>query len=162
MTGELRLREVEEADLPILFEHQLDAEANRMAAFTPKDPSDRDAFDRRWERIRADTRIPVRTIEVGGRVAGSVLVWVDEALGRPEVSYWIGREFWGCGVATRALHAFLDEVVTERPILARVAADNDASKRVLEKCGFVVRGSERGYANARGEEIEELILERTD
>ena len=42
---------------------------------------------------------------------------------------------------------------------ARAAADNAASLRVLAKCGFEVVGEDRGFANARGEEIDEYVLE---
>ena len=42
---------------------------------------------------------------------------------------------------------------------ARVAKDNLGSRRVLEKRGFAIVGEARGFANARGEEIEELVLE---
>jgi RimJ/RimL family protein N-acetyltransferase len=77
--------------------------------------------------------------------------------GVPEVTYWLGREFWGPGIATAALRKLL-EIVAERPLVARAAADNAASIRVLEKCGFVFSGRARGFANARGEEVEEVIL----
>ena len=71
--------------------------------------------------------------------------------------YWLGREFWGKGIATWALTEFL---VFEqcRPIYARVAKDNLASLRVLQKCGFVITGEDKGFANARGQETEEYIL----
>jgi RimJ/RimL family protein N-acetyltransferase len=49
-------------------------------------------------------------------------------------------------------------VVPDRPLYARAAADNAGSVRVLEKCGFVLTGHERGFANARGEEIDEVVL----
>jgi RimJ/RimL family protein N-acetyltransferase len=67
------------------------------------------------------------------------------------------NEFWGKGIATAALSRFLD-VVTERPLFGRAAADNTASLRVLEKCVFVVTGRGKGFANARGAEVDELIL----
>jgi RimJ/RimL family protein N-acetyltransferase len=41
---------------------------------------------------------------------------------------------------------------------ARVAQDNLGSRRILEKCGFQVIGETKGFANARGQEIEELLL----
>jgi RimJ/RimL family protein N-acetyltransferase len=50
----------------------------------------------------------------------------------------------------------LREVVTERPISGRSAADNVGSRCVLEKCGFVVVGQDRAYADARGGEIVEV------
>jgi RimJ/RimL family protein N-acetyltransferase len=76
--------------------------------------------------------------------------------GEPEISYWLGREFWGKGIATQALSRFL-EVVSVRPLTARVAKDNTASIRVLEKNGFKLAGEGKWYSNARGKEIEELV-----
>jgi RimJ/RimL family protein N-acetyltransferase len=150
------LRDMQKDDLELFFEQQLDAEANYMAAFTTKDPADRAVFTEHWAKILADASIQIKTILFAGQVAGYVLMhgW----FGDPEVSYWLGRGFWGKGIATRALAEFLT-LVQVRPLYARVAKDNLRSLRVLEKCGFKVSGSDRGFANARGEEIEEIILE---
>lgn len=156
---EVTLRNVATDDLPIFFEYNRDPEAVRMAAFTSKDPSDRAAFDAHWARIRAAGDVLIRTIMVDGDIAGSVLSYVME--GDTEVSYWIGREFWGRGIATAALAEFL-KIQTTRPIYARAAKDNVGSLRVLEKCGFAVIGEDRGFANGRGEEIEEYVLELAD
>jgi RimJ/RimL family protein N-acetyltransferase len=152
------LREVEQADLPTFFGQQLDPEANRMAAFTAADPSDREAFDAKWQRILASEEITVKTIVVDDEVAGSISKFRDPDLPGPEVTYWLGREFWGKGVATLALAGFV-EVVTERPLYGRCAADNVGSRRVLEKCGFVFVSEDKGFANARREEIAEVVLE---
>ncbi|MCK4901263.1 MAG: GNAT family N-acetyltransferase [Anaerolineales bacterium] len=151
----VELREVIKSDLPIFFEQQLDSTANYMAAFTRKDPADREAFDAHWTKILADETIPIKTILFEGQVAGSVLSYVQ--FGEREVSYWLGKEFWGKGIATKALSEFLAEL-EERPLHARAAKDNIASIRVLEKCGFVISGYDQGFANARGEETEEVIM----
>ncbi len=155
MGNEVVLRDVADADLPVLFEHQQDTEACFMAAFTHEDPSDRAAFDAHWAKIRAADSVITRTVLCDGHVAGSVASFV--MFGGRDVTYWIGREYWGGGVATAALHAFLD-VDTTRPLGARVAKDNAGSIRVLEKCGFVKTGEDRYHAHARGEEIDELIF----
>jgi len=155
MTTQIRLRAVEDADLDLFFEHQQDPDAVFIAAFTSKDPSDREAFDAHWSRIRGAPGIETRTILVEGAVAGHVASWMEN--GKPEVTYWLGREHWGKGVATEALRLFVDEL-GRRPVRARVAKDNLASIRVLEKCGFRVFGELRGYAHARGEEVEELLM----
>ena len=149
------LRPVVPADLPIFFAQQLDPVANHMAAFTAKDPTDRAAFDAHWAKILADETIIIRTVLLDGQVAGSVSSF--EQFGEREVTYWIGRAFWGKGVATQALAALLAQVET-RPIFARAAKDNLASLRVLQKCGFKIIGEDKGFANARGAEIEEFIL----
>jgi RimJ/RimL family protein N-acetyltransferase len=151
----VKLREVREGDLEIFFEQQLDRDALYMAAFTSKDPADREAFQEHWGKILGDESITIRTILYQGRIAGHILshAW----FGDPEVSYWLGREFWGKGIASRALEEFLG-VIEQRPLYARVAKDNVASLRVLEKCGFKVSGEDRGFSNARGQEVEEYIL----
>ncbi|MDG9700998.1 GNAT family N-acetyltransferase [Streptomyces sp. DH37] len=152
------LRETVPADLPSLFRFQLDPEANRMAAFTVADPSDRAAFDARWERILGDPAVVKRTVLADGEVAGSVMVYAprDEP-GRREVTYWIAREHWGRGIAGRALAALLAEH-PHRPLYARAAKDNHGSLRVLDKCGFVRCGEGGGHAAARGERVEEYVL----
>ena len=156
MTSQVRLREVTNADLPIFFEQQLDPVAVFMAAFTAKDPTDRDAFHAHWTKIRGDTTVTLKTILLGARVAGYVGSF-QERSGQPEVTYWVGKECWGKGIATEALSQFLADD-KRRPMYARTARDNVASLRVLEKCGFRVTGYEKGFANARGVEIEEACL----
>jgi RimJ/RimL family protein N-acetyltransferase len=156
MSNELLLREVVNDDLPIFFEYQLDQEANYMAAFTAKDPTNQEAFMAHWHKILADETNIVQTILFNGQVAGSVSSYETE--GKPEVTYWLGKEYWGQGIATWALNEFLAHHNPKRPIYARVAKDNLGSRRVLEKCGFKVIGELKGFANARGQEIEELLL----
>ena len=121
----------------MLFEQQLDADAVRMANFPSRD---RDAFFAHWARILSDDTCVKKTIVLDDAVAGNIGSWQaapDERL----VGYWIGKEFWGRGVATRALSEFL-RVERQRPLHARVAKHNAASIRVLEKCGFVVIGED--------------------
>lgn len=151
----VQLRDVAQEDLAIFFAQQLDPAANHMAAFTAKDPTDREAFMAHWARILADDTTIIRTILFAGQVAGYVLSY--EHMGKPEVSYWIGPENWGKGIATRALAQFLDQQKT-RPLYGRAAKDNIASIRVMEKCGFIISGEDKGFSNARGEEVEEFIL----
>jgi RimJ/RimL family protein N-acetyltransferase len=148
------LREVQEQDLDVFFVLMLDPEAARMAAFGAEDPSDRARFDAHWARILPSDDVN-RTVLVDGVVAGHAAVY-----GPPEereVTYWIDRAHWGRGVATAALRELL-ALVPERPLYARAAADNAGSLRVLVKCGFTVTGRDRGFAHARGEETEELLL----
>jgi RimJ/RimL family protein N-acetyltransferase len=151
----ITLRSVIKNDLEIFFIQQQDPVGNQMAAFTVKDPTDREAFDKRWQRILQDPNNVVQTILYNQSIAGSVLRYQSE-LG-PEVSYWLGREFWGKGIATKALALFL-EAQTERPLFARVATDNLTSRRVLERCGFEVIAKERSFAEARQAEIDEMVL----
>ncbi len=149
------LREIFDSDLPIFFQHQQDKEAVHMAAFTSENPSDRATFDAHWAKIRASDAVINRSVEVDGKLAGYVASF--EMFGERNVTYWIGREFWGQGIATAALRALLD-VDPTRPLYGRAAKDNNGSVRVLQKCGFVLIGEERGFANARKAEIDEVVL----
>ena len=125
------LRDVIESDLPVFFEQQADPEAVAMADFPARE---RDAFDAHWERILADPSLWKRTIVFEGQVAGNVVSWEQD--GRQLVGYWLGKAFWGKGLATQALAELIDEMGT-RPLHAYVAKTNIGSIRVLEKCGFV-------------------------
>ncbi|MFE0800818.1 GNAT family N-acetyltransferase [Streptomyces sp. NPDC058812] len=150
----IALREVHDSDLPVFFRQMNDPEALRMAAFTPENPADWDAFETHWSKIRASADV-VRTILGDGDVIGSAAVYGEP--GEREVTYWVDRAYWGRGVATAALRVLLAEV-PDRPLYARAAADNTGSLRVLEKCGFEESAHARGFAPARGEEIDELVL----
>jgi len=150
------LRDVIPSDLDIFFIQQQDPEANHMAAFVSRDPFDRDVFDIHWTKIMSDDTITNKTIVYNGEVAGNIAQFT--MFNQPEIGYWIGKEFWGKGIATQALKLFL-EVITQRPLYAAAAKDNLASLRVLQKCGFVITGYDTGFAGARQQEIEEALLE---
>lgn len=155
LAAEVALRPIEDADLDALFELMRDPESVRMAAFTAKDPDDRQAFDAHMARIRARTDVTNRVITYGGRLVGSIACFVLD--GDTEITYWVDRSVWGQGIASRALAALLD-LVPVRPVHARAASDNIGSLRVLQKAGFRIVGTDVGYANARGTEIEETLL----
>ncbi|MEV0257822.1 GNAT family N-acetyltransferase [Streptomyces sp. NPDC050732] len=152
---DVSLREVHDSDLPVFYRQMNDPVAGHMAAFTPEDPADRDAFDAHWTKMRASADVAVRTVLADGDVVGSAGVY--GAPGEREVTYWIDRAYWGRGLATAALRGLL-ELEPQRPLYARAAADNAGSIRVLEKCGFRLSATERGYAPARGKEIDEVVL----
>jgi RimJ/RimL family protein N-acetyltransferase len=152
MTDEVRLRVVQESDLAIFFEQQRDPLANQMAAFPARDEA---TFLMHWAKIMQDETIILRTILYNGQVAGNLVSFVLS--GHREVGYWLGREFWGKGIATRALSEFLTLVKT-RPLYAHIAKHNIASKRVLEKCGFSLQAEEKNFAMTQGKAVEGLIL----
>ncbi|MGZ4461818.1 MAG: GNAT family N-acetyltransferase [Gaiellaceae bacterium] len=147
------LRDVAESDLTVFFEHQREPEATRMALFPARE---RAAFDAHWRRVLADGEVTKKTVLDEGEVAGNIVVF--ERDGKRLVGYWIGREHWGKGLATRALAELLAQE-SARPLHAWVATTNLGSIRVLEKCGFVRRDSRSELDGALGEEIEEALFE---
>ena len=153
---DIQIRPVESGDLPILFEFQLDAESNQMA-FTH--PRSKEEFDSHWEKSLADPKVVVRSIIVGDSLAGSIACFNSED--KNCIGYWIGKPFWGKGIATAALKLLLAEIET-RPLHSRVAITNVASIRVLEKCGFQEVGREWSPASDRYVECEEVVMRLTE
>src|SRR5205085_12064212 len=131
------LREVTQEDLPIFFEHQLDAEATRMAAFPSRD---RDAFMAHWARIMSketnETGI-LNTILADDIVAGNVVYW--EAAGEPNIAYWLGKTHWGKGIATAGPAQLLAKIEA-RPVFAHLAQHHSASIRAIQHSGFQLAG----------------------
>lgn len=160
MSDDVSLRPVEDSDLSIFFEQEQDPDARHMAAFTTADPTNRTAFLAHWKRVRSDDTMAPRTIIWDGQVAGHLGSWIEAEGGADptrELGYWLGKPFWGKGIATRALTLFLRELPL-RPLYAHAAKDNLGSIRVLEKCGFIKIGEDMYYAHARGAEIPEVRL----
>src|SRR5512138_829511 len=114
MANNVKLRDVTETDLPIFFEQQSDPEAAQMAGLPSRN---KEGFMAHWIRIMADDSIQIKTILFNGDVAGNIVCFVQ--LGHREVGYWLGKEYWGKGIATQALGDFLKCIGT-RPLYARV------------------------------------------
>lgn len=150
----IKLRSTLVTDLDLLFQIQLDHEANYLAAFTSQDSTNKEAYLAKYTRLLNDPTVNNQTIMAGTVIAGSIAKFVLE--GHAEITYWIDKSFWGQGLATTALKDFLT-IEAARPIVGRIAFDNIGSQKVLEKCGFIKIGSDKGFANARQMEIEEFI-----
>ena len=149
---DLKLRPTEIKDLDTLFQFQLDKEGGYLAAFMPKDPTDKTAYINKYSKLLDDPTVNNQTIILDNTIVGSIAKFVIQ--GDTEITYWLDRKLWGKGIATKALTDYLT-IETIRPIFGRVAFDNFGSQKVLEKCGFNKVGSDKGYANARQMEIEE-------
>ncbi len=150
------LRDVIENDLAEFYEHQRDPEATQMAAFPAREQN---VFMAHWTKILRDETSLKKTILSDGRVAGNIVSWQegDDQL----IGYWLGKEFWGKGIATKALSEFVDQVKI-RPLYAHVVKHNIASRRVLEKCGFIISGETHADSGEGDEAIDEIILKLDD
>lgn len=149
---EVRIRPVASEDLPTLFEFQLDTESNQMAFTHPRSADD---FDAHWSKILNDPSVVARAIVADASLAGCISCFTCD--GTDSIGYWIGKQFWGRGIATRALTLLLEEV-RSRPLHSRVAVSNIASIRVLENCGFHEVRREWSPATERYVECEEIVM----
>ena len=95
-------------------------------------------------------------IEYRGELAGGIGLDPLDAERRhaSHVGYWLGRKFWGLGLASAACRALTEHAFEDRGFIrleAYVYAPNVASMRVLEKCGYVREGLMRKAIIKRGE-----------
>lgn len=136
MDTTVTLRPVIDSDLPIFFEQQDDPVANEMAAFPARD---RETFMAHWQKVLSNPSNAVLTVLHNDQVAGNICSFDMD--GKREVGYWLGRDFWGKGIASKALEQYLSYELT-RPLYGYAAKHNIGSQRVLEKCGFQPIGEE--------------------
>jgi ribosomal-protein-alanine N-acetyltransferase len=102
-------------------------------------------------------------IEVGGTLAGSVGIRPlhGEHAGTAMFGYWLGRGFWGRGIATDAASALARHALRTRGlrrIEASVFAANGASARVLEKAGFSLEARQRESYVGRDGTVSDALL----
>jgi len=84
-------------------------------------------------------------IEFNSELAGCIglVKQTDIYIRSAELGYWIGEPYWGKGIATRAVKQIVDYGFTQlglTRIYAGVFEYNHASRRVLEKSGFILEG----------------------
>ncbi len=132
--SESTLRDLRHEDFEVIFSYHCEAEAVAMSGV---DRRDRAAYRERWGKFMADPRVVKKAVLQGGEVAGYIVCFDRD--GRRELGYWIGKKFWGQGLASRAVKTFLEQV-RERPLWAVILESHVASLAVAEKAGFSPAG----------------------
>jgi RimJ/RimL family protein N-acetyltransferase len=84
-------------------------------------------------------------IAINGAAIGGIGVHVGEDVHRhvASIGYWLGEEFWGRGVMSEVVPAFVNYCFANLKlyrIYAEAFENNFASARILEKAGFVLEG----------------------
>lgn len=108
----------------------------------------------------------VYCIEIDGCATGGVGLILGEDVYRlsAEFGYWLGEEFWGRGIMSEVVPAFVDycfEKFSLHRMFARAYANNPASARVLEKAGFVLEGRLRKNVIKDGQILDSLLYAKT-
>lgn len=156
---EVLLREVYDTDLTAFYEQLQDHEAVSMATAYTEDPSDRQAFNAYWSKLRRDQDSFARTIALksdpDGGVVGHIVALHDDS--QMQVRYWIDRAVWGKGIATSAVQQFLKEY-THRPLFAYAPKQNIPAQRVLLNNGFITIGENSGFDSGRGRMVNDVVL----
>ena len=149
---EVHLRELTAADLPALFALENDPMSSRQAAVVPRDW---EAFQAHWAKVLTNADVTTRGILQEDKLVGQVSSFSRD--GKSWVGYWIDRAHWNRGIATRGLALLLEQLAT-RPLFARIALQNVASRRVLERRGFTEIERSTCPGDERFLPCEEVIL----
>lgn len=106
-------------------------------------------------------------IAVDGQVVGGIGLTLHDDIERcgAEIGYWLGRAFWGRGLATAAVRGLTDHAFRTHSLVrvyALAFADNAASIRVLEKAGYHYEGRLRRSAIKDGIVRDQVVYAVTD
>jgi ribosomal-protein-alanine N-acetyltransferase len=110
---------------------------DKMAEWASNIPypySDKDALD--WLDSCLEQNCSPHAILLENDIVGCISYWPTD--NKIEIGYWVGRQYWGKGICTRAIKLLMgqDQFPKGKVIVAEVAAENTASKKVLLNCGF--------------------------
>lgn len=158
-TRRLILRSPEDRDVARIAELAADYDVARMSLRMPH-PYGIDDANRFLLRTASQDRKRDNTfvIDLEGDGAVGVMGFFHDRDPYPEMGYWIGRPYWGRGLATEAAEGALkwaSKSWKKRAVAAGHFPDNPASGRVLTKSGFLYTGeTRRKLSLARGEETD--------
>lgn len=89
-------------------------------------------------------------------LVGAIGIVLDQQSNRGELGYWVGRKYWGQGIATEASQSMLDFAFGQlglNKVVAECLVRNPASARVIEKVGMVQEGAlEKHFRKNVGDE----------
>ncbi len=162
----VRLRRFELSDAPVVAELAGDPAVAQWTANIPHPYGldDAQAFVGAAQASR-DSHVFAIERRLDGRLIGAC--GFGHHWGAEEVGYWIGRPYWSHGYATEALRRLLRlafRTVGLDSVTAEVLPENAASRRVVEKLGFLPEGTSERHLPARGasRRLERLRLTRAD
>jgi ribosomal-protein-alanine N-acetyltransferase len=165
----IQLRPVREADLDAMYDAHV-AISDRGAYF-PLGILSEPAFRRRfsehgfWQREEATLLIATPEGETAGHIEFFKPVSYWDAF---ELSYQLyGDRFAGRGYTTEAVQLLVDylfDTKKQHRIHLVIVPENGASRRVAEKCGFVLEGTVRGafFNHGTNHDVVLYSLLRTD
>lgn len=121
---------------------------------------------RAWLARAIDESDRAWAIELDGAAVGGISLHPGSDVHRhsAEIGYWIGQRYWGRGLITAILGAFTPRAMHAfrlYRVFAAVYANNPASMRVLEKCGFAREGVQKSAVVKRGELLDLYVYART-
>ena len=150
----IQLREYAERDIPLLVEYLNNSSVTKFLSSRIPQPYTID--NAHWWVSEGSKEGIVRAIEFNNIFVGTIGAQpgVFEHERSAEIGYWLAEPYWGKGIGTHALRMLTNEIfqITELVrLFAPVFQDNEASMRVLEKCGYRREGllEKAAYKNGK-------------
>lgn len=148
-TKRLIIRPWQETDAEALFKYACDPDVGLAAGWPPHKDIEESLYvirtyfanDRTWAIVLRETDEPIGCI--GYYIHGESNIEIGEE--DAEVGYWIAKPYWNRGICTEALRCVIDYCFNVKgfyTLWADFFIDNPASRRVMEKCGFIDTGRE--------------------
>jgi RimJ/RimL family protein N-acetyltransferase len=161
---EVRLRPVEEGDLPHFVTWLEDMDVRRWLAMSEMPPPTLESEHEWYQERKQDPSCVIWCIESEeGLPIGDVgLGLIDKTHKRAELGIFIGdKTFWGRGLGPDAIHRVLRyafEELTLRRVQLHVDEDNLRGIRCYEKCGFVREGLLRDHRLREEQPVNEVVM----
>ena len=149
-TSRLRLRPFSNSDTRRVVELANDKELskNLRSVEYPYSPGDAEdwvsGLSDEWQQGKSAVfAVCLRQGESPQELVGAIGIVLDQQSNRGELGYWVGRKYWGQGIATEASQSMLDFAFGQlglNKVVAECLVRNPASARVIEKVGMVQEG----------------------
>lgn len=157
-----KLRTWEQSDLDdlVLFANNIDIAKNMTDQFPYPYTSGKGKMFIDFATSQKPTNI--FAIEINGRASGGIGLHLQNDIYRKnaELGYWLGQPFWGNGIISRAIVQMVDygfSTFDINRIFARPFGTNAASKKALEKSGFILEARFEKTIYKNGVFLDELI-----
>ncbi len=157
----IELRDFEQRDIEVLV--KLLNNKNVTQYLTTRIPQPYTTQDAEWWVNTGSKAGIAKAIDVDGTLVGVISITIGdyENARSAEIGYWLGEDYWGEGIATKAVDKMTNNVFSNSEIVrlfARVFAPNKESMHVLEKCGYTKEGIFKKSIFKGGKYLDEHIF----
>ena len=168
-TERIKLRRWQDSDAEALFKYASDPDVGPRAGWPAHQTVEesleiiRTVFhnDCTWAIVLKETDEPIGAMGYFTKDTSNIPIGDNDC----EVGYWVGKPYWNRGICTEALRLMLDYCINVkhfRLIWADHFTGNQASGRVMEKCGFHDTGLLNRCSNLTGGDKDMVRIYRTD
>lgn len=156
ITPRLVIRDFELTDIPAVQEYASDPEVIEFMEWGPNKIEDTEKFikDQIAHQEESERKIfePAMILRDSGVLIGGVGLTLEDSVG--VIGYCLNKKYWGQGYATEAAQAIMDWGRSQFCLTRfRATCDvlNEASRRVLEKCGLKIARKQEKHMQVRGQ-----------